>query len=259
MKPIPSMVLLLAMLPASCGNAQRTADTFEPAKLIAAHFGAAPTPGSRELIWKPSATDAGRFDHLPLGTVATTVDTVLHPSEDVALVFFRTAIRLEPDEFSSMCDLCEDWLSLARYTKGANGWAAGEFNKWFTKQGVFDFGLEESKKPILVETGRTAKAVRIISSDGEPEHSRTTHHFFGIPDLREALAITTGSLEVTRGGPYGPMEELIFREYRFIPSDKDWHDVEVLTRDTEVGKGTPSYLAYSSTAHKYVAAKPPAR
>ena len=181
----------------------------------------------------------------------TTVDTVLHPSEDMAFVFFRTAITQEPSESGSSCWLCEDWLSLALYTKGAGGWMMMKFDKWFAKQGVYD----RTAKPELVEAGRIGKAVLVISSDGEPEHSSTTHHLFGVPGLREALSIATEVYEVERGGPDGPMGEPVNSEYRFIPSDKDWYDVEV-----EEAGAKPVRWVYSSATGKYVpATKAPAR
>src|SRR5690606_382277 len=131
-----------------------------------------------------------------------------------ALVFFRTAPTREDPGFGS-CWLCEDWIGLAVYAKMSSGWSLVKFDEWFHKQGVY----ERAARPELVETGRTGRAVRIISSDGEMEQSSTTHRFFGIPGLREALSITTDGIEVTRGGPHGPMEKLVFRTYRFIPSD----------------------------------------
>lgn len=240
-----SFLALPFLLLAACGTAQAPKGEFEPAKLITTHFGTAPKGSPPQLVWKPSATDALKYGHLPLGSVITTVDTVLHPSVDMSLVFFRTHVSYEPDEFGSDCDLCEDWLSIAVYTRGAGDRTLSKFEKWFTKQGVYGV----THKPELVEAGTVGKLVRVISSDGEMEHSSTTDHLFGIPGLREAFTVTTASHEVERGGDHGPVDHASQVEYRFIPSDKEWYDVAVNEADR-----APVRWVYAPATGKYAKA-----
>lgn len=245
------MKLLLALpiaLLASCTTAQVPPGLPDGTSLLTTHYGAKPSGTPLGITWKPQGDDAKRFDYLQFGTVRTILDTTLYPEPDLAFVFFRTApTRDEETVAGSWCVLCEDQLGLAIYKQASTEWMLIKFEKWFAKQGVY----ERVAKPEMVETGKKGKVVRIISSDGEPEHNSTTHHLFGVPGLREAFTITTDGIEVTRGGEHGPMDATVSREYKFIPSDKDWFDVEVVDNEQ------PTRWTYSSATGKYVVAGKP--
>lgn len=243
------MISLSLLLLAGCGQAQDPDAKWDPTELIATHYGG--TPQDAALIWTPKADEVGHFEYVgdpaQFGNLVTTVDTILHPTAEMALVLFRTAREGDAAEAGMMCMLCEDQLGLAVYSKEASGWTLVSFDKWFHAQGVYD----AMHKPELMGAGPTAQVMRIISSDGEPEHNSTTHYLIGIPGMQEVLSITTDGIEVTRGGPYGPMEDTVSREYAFIPSDKEWYDVEVTDGET------PKRYTWSAGTKKYEAAEAP--
>ena len=237
---LPTLLLL------SCSTAQTGGPPTDAVHLLATHFGGKPTGTPTSLTWKPQGLDLEKAGYLPEGTVRTTVDTTLYPEPDLALVFFRTSPTRETSEYGSLCTLCEDQLGLAVYKKLSSDWKQVKFEKCFTKQGVYEYAA----KPELVDAGRTGKVVRIISSDGEPEHSITSHQLFGLPGLRLALSIDTEVNEVERGGEDGPMGEPVNYKYRFIPSEKEWYDVEV-----EGDEGEMVRWVFSSATGTYVKSK----
>lgn len=243
------MKLLLAIpiaLLTACTNAQTPPALPTAASLLTTHFGAKPSGSPLGITWKPQGADAQQVGYLEHGTVRTTVDTILYPEPDLALVFFRTAPTRGDEVPGSMCTLCEDQLGLAIYKRISAEWTLVKFEKWFAKQGVYD----RVAKPEMVVAGKKGKVVRVISSDGEPEHNSTTHRLFGVPGLREAFTLTTDGIEVERGGDHGPVDETVSREYRFIPSDKEWFDVEIVEDGAK-----PTRWTYSAATGKYVGTK----
>jgi len=249
------LFLLPILFLGSCTSAQQGNTLPEAALLLTTHYSGTSAGKPPTVTWTPKAEEIRQqFDYpatpQQFGKVSTMLDTVLYPSTDLALVFFRTTRVNEDPELpspGSWCTLCEDWLGLARYAKGAGGeWELLDFNKWFHKQGVFD----QVSKPVLVETGRGRQAARIISSDGELEYHRTTHHIVGLPELKNVLSIATNIYEVEREGfdVVGGAEP-VEHTYSFIPTEKDWYDVEV-----NDGSAKPVRWVYSSTTGKYAPA-----
>jgi hypothetical protein len=258
---LPTLLLL------SCSTAQ-TGGPLDAAQLLTTHFGAKPTGTPLGITWKPTAQEYKHFVDLPIGTeveqVRTTVDTILYPSPNTALVFFRTARERE----EGTCWLCEDWLGLAVYTKNEQEWKAENFTKWFAKQGMYDldFGLE-LPEPVLMEMGQSGRVVKIISSDGEPQMNTSTHRLYRIPEMKEVMVIVTGDFMEDHDGPHGPMLQATTRAYRLVPSSKPWYDVEVFRGDEsgvnweyiEPGAVPDEYFIWSDAKNEYVSSTPKKR
>lgn len=210
----------------------------DAAKLIATHYGGKPSGSPPVLTWMPQGADAQKFDVLEGGKVITTVDTVLHPSEDVVLVVFRTGqVRDEGIIPGDNCSSCTDWLGLAKYKKGASGeWLLNGFTKWLFQQGVY----AQVAKPDLVDLGRTHKVLRIISSTGEPDSYSIDHHFIDLANHNEVLSLLTKMEELDRFVDEWTRED---RVYRIIPSAKEWYDVEV---------DGSSYMIWNAATKQYV-------
>lgn len=236
------LIIASTLLIVGCGTSQSEA-ALDPAELLTTHFGGKPSGSPLNITWKPQGEEAERFETFSTGMARTTVDTILYPEPHLALVLFRTEPVRGDDEFEMLCSFCEDQLGLAVYQGSDQAWTLVKFEKWFAKQGVYS----GSAKPDLLAAGTGPQLLRIISNDGEPDMNTTTHHLFGIPGLQEAFAIATMELEVDRESEHGPMPSEILREYRFIPSDNEWSDLEV-----DKGDGERVRWTYSSTSGTYI-------